>query len=67
VNQSVSNMITQSVSDARCVARQSSAAAVKGGATVLKVEVPERKKIFDPHLLLTWGDIKQNIAHVSLL
>ena len=29
-----------------------------GGAT---------RNYFDPHLLLTWGDTKQNTAHVSLL
>jgi len=38
-----------------------------GGATVVKVggtisRVERAKKNFDPHLRLTWGDMKQDIA-----
>ena len=44
----------------------------KGGTTVLKVgeqfhEQSERKHFFTPHFLPTREDMKQNIAHVSLL
>jgi len=41
-----------------------------GGATFLKVVAQFRerneRKNFDPHLLHTWEDIKQNIAQFSL-